>query len=213
MFIKGIQITLYSDDEDRNYIKTDLMAIYIDDITGTYDGPACTIELKFSNFQIDNQLYTSGNYDFPVVLSSQIPHTGSLVTVLPSPLQPIDVFNRQLFQHRTPVCSIHLTFFKEDDFSNRLSLDEIYCNIQPIRTYIEDKYINLLLDFMVENLPGNLVYTPEESIITREYCEAGQVLIPKTVLLQASDLAEPFKLRHIRIEPLSVLLSVHTCMR
>lgn len=215
MFIKGINITLFSDDEDRDCIKTDLLAVYIDDMAVKYDSISRIIELKFLNFQIDNQLYTSGKYDFPVVLSPQKTCIKSTSTELPSVFQPMDIFNHKMFDlMQTPVCTIQITLYKDDDGSSSFSLEEVYCNIQPMRSYIEDKYINMLLEFAVENLPENLVYAQDDySIVVREQCEPGQVLIPKHVLIQSLHLAEPFKLRHVRIDALSVLLSVHTCMR
>lgn len=210
VFLRGIHLTLYSDNEDRNYIKTELLAIYFDDVAISYASRSRTLELDFSNFQLDNQLYASGTFDFPVLLCAQRPYNrAAAVPSLPAPFD-IQAFMKHHFQHQPPVCSVKVILYAD----HRWAAEELCCNVQPIRTYIEDKYINVLLEFLVENVPGNLVYRPEASGgPIREYCRDGEVLIPKHILVQTIELAEPLKLRYVRIEPLKVLLSVHTCMR
>lgn len=208
VFLRGIHITLYSDNENRNYVKTELLAVYFDDVALSYASRSRALELDFSNFQLDNQLYASGTFDFPVLLCAQRPYIRATTPPLPSPFD-IEAFKEQHFRLQPPVCSIKVVLYADSLWAP----EEIFCNVQPIRTYIEDKYINVLLEFLVENVPGNLVYRQEISGPVREYCTDGEVLIPKHILVQTIELAEPLKLRHVRIEPLKVLLSVHTCMR
>lgn len=161
------------------------------------------MELDIGNFQIDNGLFSSGNFDFPVVMCAQNPP--AKLAALPS-LFNIDEF--KLGGMSKPVCHIKVVFFCDEN-----SPEEIFCNFQPIRAYIEDKYINVLLDFLVECHPSNLIYK-QEIVSSRTHCERGEVLIPKFVVLQSlTALSEPLRIRHVRIEPLSVLLSVHTCIR
>ena len=58
----------------------------------------------------------------------------------------------------------------------------------------------------------NLVYQ-EEPDVPKIKCEAGEVLIPKIVTQQSWYLSEPMRFKYVKIDPLNVLLSVHTCMR
>lgn len=159
---------------------------------------------------MDNQLYSSGNFDFPVVVCSQNSTNNSETRrsyrQLPSPfsLTTYRLENLQPFQ----AGSIRLLFYESTNFS----INEIHCQLQPIAAYIEDKYINVMLDYMVENMPPNLIYRSEAKC-SRVQCDDGQVLIPKLILIKSASLAEPFRLGLVRIEPLSVLLSVHTCIR
>lgn len=160
------------------------------------------MELGIGNFQIDNRLFSSGKFDFPVVLSAQNPH--KQLAMSPS-LFNIDELKSELSSNS--VCHLKIIFFCDE-----YSPEQIFCKFQPIRAYVEDKYINVLLDFLVESHPSNLIYK-QDPIVPREYCEVGEVLIPKIVVLQSIGLSEPLRIRYVRIEPLSVLLSVHTCMR
>lgn len=160
------------------------------------------MELDIRNFQIDNRLFSSGNFDFPVVLCTQNPHISPATS--PSLFGIDELKSGGIFKS---ACHLEVTFFSNDN-----SPEEIYCNFQPVRAYVEDTYINMLLDFLVESHPSNLIYK-QESAIVREHCVRGEVLIPKVVILQSSALSEPLRIRHVRIEPLSVLLSVHTCIR
>lgn len=166
---------------------------------------AGTVDIGFSAFQVDNQLYTSGNYDFPVVVCSQKTRN---VDAVRSP--SLFSLSSHRVQHLLPTRAggIHLSFYESTNFS----INEIVCQLHPIAAYIEDKYINVMLDFMVENMPSNLIYTAEPKY-DRVSCTIGHVLIPKAILVKSASLAEPFRLGLIRIEPLSVLLSVHTCIR
>ncbi|KAJ6640172.1 Vacuolar protein sorting-associated protein 13B [Pseudolycoriella hygida] len=220
LYVKGFSITLYTDNENNTSTKAELIALYLDEIMFFYTEKVIsnillvppndehfapqerTMELGIRNFQIDNRLFPSGKFDFPVVLSAQNPHSQSLTT--PS-LFNIDELKAGTSS--TSVCHLKIVFFC-DDFSP----EEIACKFQPIRAYVEDKYINYLLDFFVESHPSNLIYK-HELPVEREYCQRGEVLIPKVVILQSIALSDPLRIRHVRIEPLSVLLSVHTCMR
>lgn len=160
------------------------------------------MELGIRNLQIDNRLFPSGKFDFPVVLSAQDPH--SRLIAAPS------LFNIEELKSdnsSNSVCHFKIVFFCDD-----YSPEEIFCSFKPIRAYVEDKYINFLLDFLVESHPSNLIFK-QEPTVPREFCERGEVLIPKVVILQSIALSDPIRIRHVRIEPLSVLLSVHTCMR
>lgn len=98
--------------------------------------------------------------------------------------------------------------FEETAFSAR----EIICNIQPLRVYIEDKFIAELLDFAIENLPSNVVYVSDPN--ERVELNADEVVIPKIISEQIlSFFSEPLRLDRLCIKPLSILLSVHTCIR
>lgn len=160
------------------------------------------MEFDIRNFQIDNRLYSSGKFDFPVVLSAQNPQN---LSITPPSLFNIDELKSQSTSNS--LCQLRITFY-----SDEYSAEQIFCKFQPIRAYVEDKYINVLLDFFVESHPSNLIYK-QEPTLPREHCECGEVLIPKMVSLQSNGLSDPIRIRSVRIEPLSVLLSVHTCMR
>lgn len=174
---------------------------------------------------MDNHLYSTGKYDFPVILCSQnstrdhVNESTDKVNSnanssekcaskyesdLPTP------FSLPLIKHKYIDNQLgnFTIIMEESEFSPK----EIICSLQPLRVYVEDKFIAVLLDFSIENLPINIIYVSDgnESSI----CDGGQVLVPKFITEQIlSFLSEPLRLNRICIKPLSILLSVHTCMR
>lgn len=177
-------------------------------------------EFGFGNIQVDNNLYSTGKYDFPVILCSQNESkVNSRIT------KNVDV-NKSSASERsfTMPTSFSLPLIREQLFENHIghfkilledtafSAKEIICSVQPLRVYIEDKFIAALLDFAIENLPSNVVYVPEAN--DRIELNANEILIPKIISEQIlSFLSEPLRLDRLCIKPLSILLSVHTCIR
>lgn len=106
----------------------------------------------------------------------------------------------------------HIGYFKILLEDTEFNAKEIVCSVQPLRVYIEDKFIAALLDFAIENLPSNVVYVPDTN--ERVELNAGEILIPKIISEQIlSFFSEPLRLNRLCIKPLSILLSVHTCIR
>lgn len=112
-------------------------------------------------------------------------------------------FDNQIF-------SIFIKFYDSE-----LLTESVHIKLKPIRAYLEDTYLNYVLEYLLECLPNNLIYSNSDlnHPIVRELCPSDKVLIPKIIQIESLHLSEPSKLKFIRIEPLSVLLSVHTCMR
>lgn len=207
---KCIKFTLYTDDDLRHCIKKEILCLYLDHLTIAYDEQTRATSIDIANIQIDNQLHSGGNFDFPVVLCAQQPMQANALAHHQDPLPhpyAIDAY-LALVRRNQSFCAIRLVFYE-----NSFDLEDIHCEMQPLSAYIEDKYINIVLDFVLDNLPVNFLSNSDESEVVREVVNVGEVLVPRLVLLQALDLAQPLKLRRIRIEPVSVLLSVHTCMR
>lgn len=199
-----------------------------------------TLEFGFENIQIDNNLYSTGKYDFPVILCSQnepkvsrktargaemtdrnknqhannaeqtsTSTTSTGTTAAPSTTIPtsfsLPLMRDQLYEN-------HIGHFKIVLEESAFSAKEIICNIQPLRVYIEDKFIAELLDFAIENLPSNVVYVKDGN--DRVELNADEIVIPKIISEQIlSFFSEPLRLDRICIKPLSILLSVHTCIR
>lgn len=106
----------------------------------------------------------------------------------------------------------HIGHFKIVLEETAVSAREIICDIQPLRVYIEDKFIAELLDFAIENLPSNVVYVKDAN--DRVELNADEIVIPKIISEQIlSFFSEPLRLDRLCIKPLSILLSVHTCIR
>nr|XP_029723384.1 vacuolar protein sorting-associated protein 13B-like [Aedes albopictus] len=207
-FFKSLNLTLFNDQESKCCSKVDLISFNFDRVgvemnTG---GESSKALVQFVAIQVDNELHSTGEYDFPVVLCSEDHESKQAMPVVMPNQYKLDECLEELAGNA--LCSI----YAEMDADSWTSVEGLRFKINPIRAYIEDTYINIMLDYLMECLPVNLLYHPEVAI-ERIKCAPGQVLIPKLVIQQSSYLADPIKFRYIRIEPLHVLLSVHTCMR
>ena len=164
------------------------------------------MNIRFASFQIDNLLHPSGEYDYPVVMCNKdIPKLSKFTT---SSNSAWDVEKILKTSRENPISSILIQFY--DNNESHLDVNALVLDLLPIRLYIEDTFVNVLLDLMDECIPSNLIYKSNPSV-QRISCQNGLVLIPKVVVCQS--LTKPIRIRSIRIAPLNVLLSIHTCIR
>ncbi|XP_032596259.1 vacuolar protein sorting-associated protein 13B isoform X2 [Drosophila grimshawi] len=205
LFLKSFVFSLQTNDRHRDYLKTEVCNMYADDLMLAYDDDdeRRELHLQLPNLQVDNQLYSTGKYDFPVLLCAQQlykRHTGS-----PQVYDLDAIYQRQA--QRVPISQLSFVFYQDE-----LQLQAVRCELQPLRVYIEDAYLNQLLDTLVECAPSNCVYTPQTDC-ERIQLAGGQTLLPEQVVAQALYIAEPLRLNSFIVEPLSLLLSVHTSSR
>lgn len=214
IFIKQVVFVLYDDNKDNLHKMNYIASIFFDDMITCYTEEERKFEFGFRNIQIDNNLYSSGKYDFPVILCGQndkksMPNmsdknTFDYVANMPTPFS-LPLMRNNLFENQIG----HFEILLEN---SEFSAKEVVCSLQPLRVYIEDKFIAVLLDFAIENLPSNIIYMPDKNECVE--CAAGEILMPKFITEQIlSFLLEPLRLNRICIKPLSILLSVHTCIR
>ncbi|XP_023169164.2 vacuolar protein sorting-associated protein 13B isoform X2 [Drosophila hydei] len=205
LFIKSFVFSLHTNDRQRDSLKTEVCNMYADDVMIAYDDDdeRRELHLQLPNLQVDNQLYSNGKYDFPVLLCAQKLYKRS--NCLP-PVYELD----ELYRSQAASAEIsELTFVLYQD---ERQLQAVCCKLQPLRVYIEDAYLNQLLDTLVECAPSNCIHTSHPEC-KRLQLEAGQVWLPEQVVAQALYIAEPLRLHSFIVEPLSLLLSVHTSSR
>lgn len=164
--------------------------------------------MNFATIQVDNELYNNGEYDFPVVLCNKVVPKSSLHSVAATSVWDlVDILEKQ--EKSEEVHSVDLDLYENDG-----SIENILVQVQPVRVYVEDTFINVLLDIVDECIPANSVYKNiEEKHDERITLPNELLLVPKHVVDQANILAEPIRFKNLRLEPLHVLLSVHTCIR
>lgn len=202
VFIKSFVFSLQTNNPDRDYLKTEVCNMYMDDVVLAYDDneDQRELNLQMPNLQVDNQLYSSGKYDFPVLLCSQQLYTRNCN--IPQVYDLNAVYRRQAEQKA--VSLLTFTFYEDE-----MQLQSGRCQLQPLRVYIEDAYLNQLLDTLVECESSNSVYTPP--VPSERIClEVGECLLPNEVVAQALYISEPLRLNSFVVDPLSLLLSVHT---
>ncbi|CRL05825.1 CLUMA_CG018852, isoform A [Clunio marinus] len=200
----AISFTIYKDDDKK---RTDLISLNADEICLKYSKLAGQLKMNFTKIQVDNELFPGGDYDFPVVLCNKdLPKISNHITISGTSIWDLDEI---LDSHTTKN-----NFTIDVDLYKNGSMENIVVNLQPIRVYIEDTFINVLLEIVDDCLPTNLIEKfNKQQNLKRIKLEDGMVLIPRSVVEQVQHLSEPLRLKSIRLEPLHILLSVHTCMR
>lgn len=89
---------------------------------------------------------------------------------------------------------------------------EYRMRIAPISAYIEDTYITQLLDYATSMIPPRLVLNDSPKRI-QTIAISNAVYIPDYIMIDSKILSRPLRLQNFVIEPLSILLSVHTSVR
>lgn len=203
LFIAELSLTLFTDVEEKLCLKSDLIAFNFDDISLTFNQASRNLTLGCFDFQIDNLRYPTREYDFPVVLCAQKENRKRDMIFSPFSLdyELQKNFGKQLV-------NVVVQFYAEELTAKALNI-----RLEPIRAYIEDTYLNYVFDFTMECLPTNLIYQENCDAIRFKSDSLQTVLVPKFVERKSLHLAESFILKSIRIEPLSILFSVHTCVR
>lgn len=84
--------------------------------------------------------------------------------------------------------------------------------IAPISAYIEDTYITQLLDYATSMIPPRLILNDSPKRI-QTIAISNAVYIPDYIMIDSKILSKPLRLQNFVIEPLSILLSVHTSVR
>lgn len=89
---------------------------------------------------------------------------------------------------------------------------DLHIKIAPISSYIEDTYITQLLNYATSMVPPRFLVT-DEMKKTRTLVSTIGVYIPDYIMVDARILSAPLRLHNLKIEPVSILLSVHTSVR
>lgn len=89
---------------------------------------------------------------------------------------------------------------------------DLHIKIAPISAYIEDTYITQLLNYATSMAPPRFLL-PDDMKKTRTLVSTIGVYIPDYIMVYARILSTPLRLQNLKIDPVSILLSVHTSVR
>lgn len=209
-FVKEFALKMFQDGKTTDYLKQEVIAIYVDELFVAYKEQDSNLQLVFTNIQIDNQLFSTGDYDFQVVFCSKdIYSKDTRFSCMPSILLLDNYMEENInsSSKQFPLLTINVDFYE-----NTLCLRNVFCKANQIRIYIEDTYVTNLLDFFLECLPSFVDYQPPSSS-NPIVLEGSHAVLPYEVINKALYLSEPFHLESLNIQSISVLLSVHTCVR
>lgn len=89
----------------------------------------------------------------------------------------------------------------------------ISIGISPLSLFIEDTYITCLMDYLKTFTPTNLIVWSGRENSVKYNLSGSLVKVPEIVAWESVVIAKPLSLRSFSIEPLSLLLSVHSSVK
>ncbi|XP_020300480.1 vacuolar protein sorting-associated protein 13B isoform X2 [Pseudomyrmex gracilis] len=195
-------------DINENAQRIEVASLSMTDVIVTLNSKGRFINLYcyISDLQLDNQLFDQGGFDFPVVLISQNP--------LPNREQLVFYSNNCLMTNLEKIKQdslIAIEYVLELN-GNMMASKEYRMKIAPISAYIEDTYVTQLLDYATSMIPPRLVLNDTSKKI-QTVVVSNAVYIPDYIMIDSKILSKPLRLQTFVIEPLSILLSVHTSVR
>ncbi|KAK3850769.1 hypothetical protein Pcinc_042542 [Petrolisthes cinctipes] len=179
------------------------------------------VVLFIGDAQVDNQLYSRGQYDFPVILIRQDPDASPKL----SPLDPLE----QAMQRSHNSALFTLTVIVEAASPN-LCLHSVHIKLKPITLYAEDVVFYSLMDILSTFLPtpihqqdrytstlsrergGDTNTTTTTTNINNDNNYENVAIImrlPGDILVKSNAMTSPIHITNLTLEPISVLLSVH----
>ncbi|KOC70976.1 Vacuolar protein sorting-associated protein 13B [Habropoda laboriosa] len=160
---------------------------------------------KEGDLQLDNQLFDQGGFDFPVVLISQSP----LLTKGTAFYSNNCLLNK--IEQIRENSLIVIDYVLENQGQLKASKD-LHLKIAPISAYIEDTYITQLLNYATSMVPPRFLVS-DDSKKARTLLSTIGVYIPDYIMVDTKILSAPLRLQNLKIDPVSILLSVHTSVR
>ncbi|XP_043466399.1 vacuolar protein sorting-associated protein 13B [Leptopilina heterotoma] len=191
-------------DINENGQRTEVASLSLNDTILSIDSRDNLMDanIYIGDLQFDNQIFEQGGYDFPVVLISQ---------KTPTKKEKTFYFSNCLksnLQHITEGSLVTIILNFEFDGGKR-ACKEFRAKLAPISAYIEDTYVSQLLDYAAALMPPCFINSDGGKKI-HELTGASNVYIPDYIMIDAKILSSPLRLQTFTIEPLSILLSVHT---
>ncbi|KAJ8683631.1 hypothetical protein QAD02_019423 [Eretmocerus hayati] len=202
--LQGFSIILLRDVNDHGQ-RIEVASLCGTDIIALIDYKTTHLNTSIyvGDLQFDNQLFEYGGFDFPVVFISQKPFVKK---------DPAIYLSNSLKKNLKNIIEnslLGVDLLWENGSTGRVC-KEIALKIAPINAYIEGAFVTLLMDYMTSILPPCYIFLnpskkePTQSVVT------NYIYIPDFILIDARILSHPLRLQNFLIEPVSVLLSVHT---
>lgn len=199
------------DDDDKRFEKSNLSTVVCDFVALTVDkDEAINASISIANIQLDNKLYHTGRYDFPVVL------IGGNYTCT-----NVDIFNTsitKLIQEIKTTADINIDTRIEKWYDQNLKehlteIRDVKIQFQSLSLYVEDTYVTKVLDYLNDFLPTRLVMWSLPKTPKSLFIHLGLVGVPEHLTWEAKILSKPLYLQNLSIESLSLLLSLHSSIK
>lgn len=201
--IDGIRVTLFTDCEKVHLRPNNVLLLNIEGIATRMNTQTGEVDVAFDSFQIDNLLFSTGDYDFPVLICPQSEAVEEEERASVYELQSWFIAHQN---------NVGFAQIKVDLYPHEGGCKSLEVQLKPIKAYIEDTYITTLIDYLNDCFGSNTLYVTTP-VPDKERCAAGEVLLPKLVQQQSLILADPVRVKKIKIHSFNALISVHTCLR
>ncbi|XP_043519945.1 vacuolar protein sorting-associated protein 13B isoform X2 [Frieseomelitta varia] len=204
--LQGVTIIIMHD-MNENAQRIEVASLSMTDVIIAINARSRIVNLRafIGDLQLDNQLFDQGGFDFPVVLISQSP-----LTMKETAFYTSSCLINKIEQIRENSL-IAIDYVLENQGQLRASKD-LHIKIAPISAYIEDTYITQLLNYATSMVPPRFLI-PDDVKKTRTLVSTIGVYIPDYIVIDARILSAPLRLQNLKIDPVSILLSVHTSVR
>ncbi|XP_012268331.2 intermembrane lipid transfer protein VPS13B isoform X1 [Athalia rosae] len=204
--LRGVTITI-TQDVNENAQTIEIASLSITDLFFTMEPKENILSswICIGDLQLDNQLFDQGGFDFPVVLIGQNPAIKKELG--PSLNSSLNSILTEL--QKSSLLAINMTFEKDGEISG---IKDFRVTMAPVSAYIEDTYITQLLDYATSLVPPCFAL-PVDNVKNLAVPILSTVHVPDYIMMDAKILSSPLRLQNLIIDPVSILLSVHTSVR
>lgn len=212
-FLEGFTLSLITDAEESGFEQCEIATLNCDNIVFTLKrNQGYNVSFLVSEVQFDNQLYFKNSYDFPVLLVGQNPSNRLKITNFNVPIKRLIT---QVKERAVITLDLHLDEWLDKITDTKIKeVNSVRIDIKPISMFIEDKYLVKLVENLQNFSPLNLVHWPRVQSTNNFNLNStlSLVVLPESIIWESKVLAHPLTLRTLIIEPLSILLSVHSSL-
>ncbi|XP_044002415.1 vacuolar protein sorting-associated protein 13B [Aphidius gifuensis] len=208
-YFHGINFII-TNDADKNGQRQEIASLYLSKtvVSLTSIDKFLNIALMTDDLQLDNQMFDKGGYDFPVVFISQKPK--SKTTIITNKLFPFSLDN--IINELKKNSLITFEFFWEK-INGKNAFKSVNVCFSPINIYIEDKYVTQLLEYATSCVSPCLIILKNNNINLINNIDLLMTTVPESIIIDSIIISNPLQLTNLTIEPISILLSVHTSVR
>lgn len=160
--------------------------------------------LCVGDLQIDNQCFEKGQFDFPVMLVRQDKRTETCPTDIDEDFFSLTVIEKHAFLRRCSLIHAQLVQLRSP-FSKGLVNDSLDVAMQPLCIYIDDSFVYRILKETEALLPVKLSVDRHQPVRISE--------LPSSIFAASLCGADPAVFRHLSIQPIRLLLSVHASLK
>ncbi|GFR62926.1 vacuolar protein sorting-associated protein 13B [Elysia marginata] len=178
-----------------------------------------SVALSVGSIQVDNQRFGVGTYDFPVVFLPQSPSSESTPT--------IDSAKFSFFSEGVSILEMHAIMKSKAFFHTRVvtfhdpiwqqsGIESVDVLFKPFSVYVDDTYIYRVLEEIEAFSPSRLTSTRAlvNLASTHQGSQGGiSRKLPPALELNSFVLSRPVRVKHLSIQPIKMLLSVHASVR